>query len=339
MDASGNTPNIFVCTFWNATENRFRALWRILLTAITMIAISIVLLIPLNILSIENMPKASHIATNIAFVLGVIFAARWIDRRLFSDTGVFFTPRWWEEFWVGMGLGVFLMAVIFAVQYSLGWVTITETFVTKVAGANFWLALLWPILLYVSVGIAEEVVFRGYLFLNVAEGFRSKSISPAVAIWAALIFTSLLFGVAHIFNPEAGLISTLNISLAGVMLGLPYILSGRLAMAIGLHITWNFSEGIIFGFPVSGMQFSSAKFIEISQGGPDSWTGGAFGPEAGLIGLIAMISGMVIMMSYYQFRDGNLRLFTALAEPPENPAINDFVSEEGIGEPEGDHSG
>jgi len=306
----------FIALFKNNKEQRLRALWRIILATIICVVITVPFILPLEAFDLQDSQSVSHILVNIAWVIGVWVAARWVDKRLFSDTGVYFNSRWWQEFWFGMILGFGLLATIFYVQYGLGWVSITDTFVTKVAGANFWLALLTPIILYISVGIMEELVFRGYLFLNVAEGIKGQYLNAKNAIWVALISTSALFGIAHIGNPEASLVITANIALAGIMLGIPYILTGRLGMSIGLHITWNFSEGIIFGFPVSGMQFKSAKFLEISQGGPDLWTGGSFGPEAGLFGLFAMIAGMAVMAWYIKLKDGALTLFTAIAEPP-----------------------
>ncbi|MGH1364099.1 MAG: lysostaphin resistance A-like protein [Calditrichia bacterium] len=313
--------NAFINLFKNYEENRLRSLWRLIITTIIFVAAGAALIVPLALMGMQESQSLNHFIVNIACIIGVWLAANWVDRRLFSDTGMSSTSRWWQEFWFGMFLGFALLAAIFTIQYNVGWVTITDTMVTKVAGANFWLALIMPVALYISVGFMEELVFRGYLFLNVAEGIKGKYLNAKTAIWVALILTSAIFGIAHMGNPEASLVSTTNIALAGVMLGLPYILTGRLGMSIGLHITWNFSEGIIFGFPVSGMPFKSAKFLEISQGGPDLWTGGSFGPEAGLLGLFAMIAGMAIMSWYIKIKDGTLTLFTAIAEPPHRPDI------------------
>jgi uncharacterized protein len=100
-------------------------------------------------------------------------------------------------------------------------------------------------------------------------------------------------------------------------LGLGYILTGELAIPIGLHITWNFFQGIVFGFPVSGME-PVVSVVAIQQGGPEVWTGGAFGPEAGLIVYAAMILGGLLMAAWVKLRYGKVGMHHPLAiyQPP-----------------------
>jgi hypothetical protein len=108
----------------------------------------------------------------------------------------------------------------------------------------------------------------------------------------AWILSSVLFGVLHYLNPNSSWLSTLYLVIYGVFLGTGYVLTGQLAIPIGLHFTWNFVQGSIFGYPVSGRALSEASVITTEQIGPVLWTGGAFGPEAGLLGIVAMLAGM-----------------------------------------------
>jgi hypothetical protein len=79
-------------------------------------------------------------------------------------------------------------------------------------------------------------------------------------------------------------------------------------------MTWNFFQGNVFGFPVSGNVFDSVTIFAIQQGGPPLWTGGVFGPEAGLLGMLAILLGMGLTALWVRWRYGKARLVTALAE-------------------------
>ena len=97
----------------------------------------------------------------------------------------------------------------------------------------------------------------------------------------------------------AGLVTT-----AAIYLAFGYIRTKQLWLSIGLHIGWNFFEGVGFGFPVSGLDIY--PLLRINVTGPELWTGGAFGPEAGLIVLPSLLVGGLLIYLYTQKRDANL---------------------------------
>ena len=101
-------------------------------------------------------------------------------------------------------------------------------------------------------------------------------------------------------NPGASWVSTLGILLAGLFLALPYLLTRQLWLSIGLHIGWNFFEGVVFGFPVSGLPFY--RLMRTSITGPETWTGGAFGPEAGLVLIPSLALGAALIFLYSKHR-------------------------------------
>ncbi len=174
------------------------------------------------------------------------------------------------------------------------------------------------------MGVYEEIVFRGYLLINLAEGLSSKFIGKTWALIISIALTSLIFGLFHMDNPNATWISTTNIMMAGIFLGLGMFLSGNLAIPIGLHISWNFFQGVVFGFPVSGMN-TAASIIVIESSGPEWLTGGAFGPEGGLLGLIAILLGSGLTILWIR-RRGRLSLQTDLAvyEPGTGVALKNI---------------
>jgi hypothetical protein len=208
------------------------------------------------------------------------------------------------------------MGITFLVEWLAGWVVVTGTFVTQFPDLGFGLALIFPLFLFLTVGFYEELFSRGYQLKNLAEGLQGEMLGSHGAVIIATLFSSVIFGVLHSTNPNATLFSTLNICLAGILLSMGYILTGELAIPIGLHITWNFFQGNVFGFPVSGANFRSATFIAIHQRGPDLWTGGAFGPEGGILGSGMMIAGMALTILWVGFRRGKVGIHVPLAEPP-----------------------
>jgi uncharacterized protein len=122
--------------------------------------------------------------------------------------------------------------------------------------------------------------------------------------------------VLHAANPNATPISTLNIVLAGLMLGFGYVLTGELAIPIGLHITWNFFQGAVYGFPVSGFGDFGPALLTTEQGGPELWTGGSFGPEGGLLIPAVMLLGMSLVALWTRLRTGKVSLHAPIAESP-----------------------
>jgi len=139
----------------------------------------------------------------------------------------------------------------------------------------------------IFAGFMEELLFRGILFRWIEEFGGS---------WAALIITSVLFGLIHIMNPNATWFSSFAIALeAGVLLGGAYMLTRSLWMPMGLHAAWNFTQGFVFDVPVSGLDVRGLVTAKLS--GPVLLSGGPFGLEASVIALVvATAAGIVLVV-------------------------------------------
>jgi hypothetical protein len=111
-----------------------------------------------------------------------------------------------------------------------------------------------------------------------------------------VVLSSAIFGGLHLTNPNATLAGAGGVLLAGVFLAFAYLRSGQLWLPIGLHTGWNLFEGLVFGFPVSGLE--SYHLVRIVVAGPERWTGGRFGPEAGLVALPALLLGVFLVYIY-----------------------------------------
>jgi membrane protease YdiL (CAAX protease family) len=218
-------------------------------------------------------------------VLAIIFLfRRFIDRRPMCALGLDLTRGWWQEVLAGFALIVIAWGVIFALTLGTGAATVVGFAWERDGVWTILLALASGLLFNVFVGIAEEADARGYVLQNLAEGIRFV---PAVLV------SSLYFSVLHGLNPGAGIASTLGIFFAGILLALGYAATRRLWFPIGMHAAWNFAEGPLFGFPVSGLDMGGVFRLNIT--GPEWLTGGAFGPEAGALAIgveIALIVGL-----------------------------------------------
>ncbi len=247
-------------------------------------------------------------------LLAVLLVGRYIDRRRIADFGLHFSNSWWGELVLGAVFAACLITGIFLIEHAAGWVSITETCVSEIDGWAFPASILLALGTFALAAITEELVARGYQIKNLAEGFNSRWLGPKGALVMAVLCTSALFGLLHVVNPSATIISTSGLALAGIFYGASYVLTGELALPIGFHIAWNFFENSVFGFPVSGEHFG-ASFVAIQQSGPELWTGGTFGPEAGFLGIGAHLVGILAVVVWVRLRRGKVVVLEELAEP------------------------
>jgi membrane protease YdiL (CAAX protease family) len=279
--------NIFI----NDNEQRLRAGWRLLIQLIIMFLLVGFGMMGLQFLVSNSLIIASVFPQFIGIIASIWIAARLLDRRSFFDYGLNFNRRWQKDFLTGTAIAAFAVGTIFLIEWWAGWITIIEYGWNVDAETPFGLGLSSFFLAMLMVGFYEELFSRGYQILNLTEGLRYPNIGEHGAIIIAILLTSALFGFMHFFNANASAISTFNIILAGIVLATPYILTGSLALSVGLHFSWNFVMAGVLGFPVSGKEIETT-ILHIQQGGTDLWTGGSFGPEAGILGLL----GMAIML-------------------------------------------
>lgn len=282
--------NIFV----NPNNGRPRAGWRLLLQFVLFLLFVLIMMLAKGFLISSSLKIYEAFAMGIAGVASVWSAAIILDKRPLSEYGLGWNSVWKQELALGLGLGTLAMTVIFLIQWSAGWLTITGFGWERAASPPYYLWILSYLLAMIIIGFYEELIFRGYQILNMVEGFQSQTISLKTASLLAILISSIIFGLLHAGNPNATLISTLNIVFAGVILAIPFLVTGRLAVSVGIHISWNFIQGGLYGFSVSGTSFRGS-IIQIRQTGESYLTGGNFGPEAGLIGII----GMVIMITLF----------------------------------------
>ncbi len=293
--------------FISSGEPRLRAGWRLLIHTILLVIIGVAIVVPLGIIayllgavdtttgSIDLDQSILQIMSAVVEVV-VITAATWparrfLDRRTFTSLGFRVNRHTIPDLLFGIALGSLLMALIYAFESLMGWLRF-ENWAWEIAPVNqVLIGLLSALILYLAVGYAEELLSRGYHLQNLRDG---------LSLPLALLFSSAVFGLLHLGNPNVSWISTLGIVLAGFFLAYGWIRTRELWIPIGLHIGWNFFQGTIFGFPVSGT--GGFHLIEQSVDGPVAITGGAFGPEAGLVSWVAMLLGVALIWLYTRNR-------------------------------------
>jgi len=147
----------------------------------------------------------------------------------------------------------------------------------------------------IMASVGEELLFRGVLFRILEQAFGTL---------AALLASALLFGLAHIVNPDATLIGALAIAIeAGLLLGVAYVVTRNLWFAIGLHLAWNFAQGGIFG-PASGRE--PHGLVRLAFAGPDWLTGGTLGVEGSAL-TVALCLALAAAFAVLALRRGEWR--------------------------------
>jgi len=222
--------------------------------------------------------------------LGILFLfvylfGRALDRRKISDYGFHWQPG---ELLRGAGYGVLFMTVAYAVYLIFGLTKITGWGWQSMSGGMLLYKLFLGIVLFVFAAIHEELLARGYILRNFMD---------ALPNWAGLLLMGLIFGAMHLLNPNFEILGFINITLAGILFGVYYIHRKNLWFPIGLHFTWNFFQGFVYGFPVSGQRVASIMQNKVS--GPDVWTGGQFGVEGSLIGTVIILVAIIGFQWYY----------------------------------------
>ena len=296
---------MFRFLFYNAHQRRLRCFWRLFLHAvITLVVLLGVAAVAVLITGTASRTWLEEAAEPAAVILTVLVAARYLDRRHWRDLGLGGSRRFWEDLAVGLVLGGVLIGLVVLAAVGLGWAApAAGARANGGSPATVW-SLCSVIALYVVVGVGEELLFRGYWLRNIAEGLCGW-LRPQGAAWTAVAGTSLLFASAHLLNDHVSLLAWFNTLLAGLGLALTVALTGRLALVVGFHITWNAVQSIAFGLPVSGKPPDVAIWT-FTLDGPVLWTGGAYGPESGLLGTLAFVLLILFALAWSWRREGKI---------------------------------
>lgn len=205
---------------------------------------------------------------------------KFVNREPFTSIGLEFSG-YKDDFVSGLFLGVGLIVLGFGTLYIFNFLS--------VASIQFSLIdQLFYLSLFAVVSLNEEIAIRGYILQNLSRSFNK---------YIALVLSSLVFMIMHIGNPNMSAVPLFNLFLAGLLLGVYCIHKNNLWFPIGAHITWNYFQGPVLGFEVSGNDVDSI-FIQ-SLNGSELITGGEFGFEGSIILTTFMIIGIIYLDRRY----------------------------------------
>ena len=179
-----------------------------------------------------------------------------------------------------------MMSIIVLILFPFGYITVEKNPIQPV-GISAIASVLVILLGWIIQGATEEIVTRGWL-LNV--------LSTKYNIGVGLLISSTLFGLMHLTSPNVNYIAVINIILVGLFYGLYVIKTNDLWAVCGMHSAWNFAQGNIFGFKVSGLDVSVGSLIDLNLVGSDFVTGGIFSPEAGITATFILLASIGILL-------------------------------------------
>ena len=202
-----------------------------------------------------------------------------LERRPFSDLGLSVKGHA-KGLWYGFLMAVLLYLVGFGLSLVMGEV--------EVSGFQFRpLDLLGALLFFGLVALFEEILMRGYILGHLLHTRLNKFLS--------LFISAALFAFLHIFNPEIAFLPMINLVLAGMLLGASYLYTRNLCFPLSLHFFWNWIQGPILGYQVSGNNFMSTM-PKLHMPEENVLNGGAFGFEGSLICTVLMIVCTILIV-------------------------------------------
>lgn len=289
-------------------EGRLRPTWRVVCYVFAYLLGSVFVQIPIavflvamlgfgvvdesTLLGLEySLPLLSVVTlANVALVLPLTYLfRRFLDGGTLVNLGFHRKRGWGQEIRGGLLLGVSLIGLTFLVQWGAGSLRVSG-FAWQVQPLTYVLAnLLGYFVMMVLVAIHEELTYRGYILQNLDADWGAI---------VALIASSILFGLFHGLNPNITPLALVNISLAGVLLAVCYLVTRELWLPMAFHFAWNFVQGPILSLPVSGLATGGLLLIE-TDGSP-LLTGGTFGPEGGLLNTATMSLGLLILLLWHR---------------------------------------
>jgi uncharacterized protein len=213
------------------------------------------------------------------------FCGKVLEDLPFKAVGWSFHKSWFTQTIFGLIIGTISLLIACVLAMPTG--NLSFQFNNTADSSAILQTIFGSAIVFSVAAASEEIMFRGYVL---------QTLSRAKLAWLGIALTSLPFAIAHLGNPDADYISTLNTALAGIWLGIAYLKTRSLWFAFGIHFAWNWVQGAFLGLPVSGIkQMTTSPLLHSIDQGPAWLTGGSYGIEGGITCTIALIISTLII--------------------------------------------
>lgn len=223
----------------------------------------------------------------IGFVIAVMLFWKIFERKPLNVMGFPKIQNHWKDFIFGLLLGIVSITAVFVILLNLGMIQVNE----NLDSPNLIISVIKGLILFIIVGFSEELFSRGYN-MSVLKQTGNK--------WVVLLVPSGIFALLHGLNDNVTFLGLLNIFLIALLFGYMFNKTEHIWIPIGYHITWNFFQGNILGFPVSGLELKGLYKISLID--DNIWNGGKFGAEGGLVTTLIIILGFFAIHFYVKIQ-------------------------------------
>jgi len=229
--------------------------------------------------------KMMMMTTMVSQLAGALFTVwifqKFVSRESFTSIGLRF-EGFKNDLYQGLLVGAGLITIGFLTLVIFNLISVDLTYFSLYDQVFY-------LILFAVVSLNEEIAIRGYILQNLSKSFNK---------YIALAISSLVFMIMHLGNPNLDILPIVNLFLAGIFLGVYRIHKNNLWFPIGAHLTWNYLQGPIYGFEVSGNKINS--LFEQKLNGHDILTGGNFGYEGSIILTVFLIAGIYLMDKHFR---------------------------------------
>lgn len=255
---------------------------------------------------------AFYVASSLASLAAALTAGWLCSSRLeklpFRSLGAWFTKGWLINLVFGLLLGIAALSSAALIATTFGGLAFSRNH--DQGKMAILLTFLASFLIFAAAAAFEEALFRGYILQTM---MRSGLTIPGI------LLTSILFATVHNANPSANVFSWANTFIAGIWFAIAYLKTRDLWLVTGMHLTWNWTQGAIFGIEVSGLtEIVSAPLMRETDNGPAWLTGGDYGMEGGIAATAALIISTLLIyyLPYFKPTPEMIAMTSDKSEPP-----------------------